>query len=259
MAIVIKATTNAPSGAPLLPGQIGSPYAVSINTLLTGYNNFVFVPDRTGSGRYIYLLDNGGNLQRWDSTTPGTAPVTLLTASALGTALTQMDIALDNSLIYAVTSSNTLISIATSSPYTVTTVQTGLAAGSSVVVNVVTGAASVVTTGASSMDMNQTLWGWDAYHPSGPVVIAVPGSGFFGAVAVDNGEPLVNVYYTGTNFSGTLYRTNVQTGQVTAIGSFPSGSTVNVGGGSPTNRQAFFRQRAYYVIDDAGSLIQFLS
>ena len=120
--LVMRASTGLASptsstATPLIGGSTAYPtYPVSVKSLCTGFTT-VFVPDMTG--RYFYFVDGSGNLLKWDSTIPTVPPAIIVTQSTIGSTIVALQISPDGTKLYAATTGHKIITILTSSPYTV--------------------------------------------------------------------------------------------------------------------------------------------
>ena len=116
MSLLFKSTLPSPGlGARTVTGILGgtaaNPTYPLTPTLLTALFPSKFVPDRQAKVFYGSDAVSGGSLKKFDSTNPGAGVVTLIANGALGYQIRYMDISLDNTTLYATTTSDQVIKI----------------------------------------------------------------------------------------------------------------------------------------------------
>ena len=221
MGLQVKSTLAGPVNAPLFTAMIGgngSIVPVNITVLRTGLPR-KFVVDN--AVRFFYFLDATGNLLQWDSTTPGVAPVQIVSAATIGTTIQNMDIAMDNSALYATTLGNTVIKILTASPFTVSLVA---GSGSNTRVDGIGVAASFQSPFGIAVDIvdGLTAYTWEL---SGFVRSVVLSSGLVTSLAAvgANNNPIVvskaRTVFSPINNAITSYNIPAATVKTTTIGS----------------------------------------
>jgi hypothetical protein len=124
--IILRDKNNAPLATrskqvAIFGGQPGNPITPSVRTAITGAT-VAFTVDH--QRRYAYDI-HSGNLVRADLTAAAPAWTQLLAQSAIGTTITQMDMPPDDSCLYVITSTQTVLKILTAAPYTLSLVAGG--------------------------------------------------------------------------------------------------------------------------------------